>query len=231
MIDRREARGLADEEDTPNAPASPVCYAGELDAEALRPLSPEQQARQVAEWRRSERARLIALRLARPAAERTAIAAGVAQELDRLVAPGPDTLVSLYWPFRGELDLRGWMRGFVARGGRVALPVVVAKGQPLIFRAWRPGIPMAHGVWKIPIPAEGPAVMPSVVIAPLVGHDPACYRLGYGGGFFDRTLAAMEKAPLKIGVGDGSGAIASIFPQAHDIPMDVIVTEAGAQRR
>src|SRR3546814_1596049 len=72
------------------------------------------------------------------------------------------------------------MRGFIARGGRVALPIVVAKGQPLVFREWRPGIKMAHGVWKIPIPAEGPEVMPSVVIAPLVGHDPACYRLGYG---------------------------------------------------
>ncbi|MGF1631258.1 MAG: 5-formyltetrahydrofolate cyclo-ligase [Kiloniellaceae bacterium] len=220
---------MADEDETPNQPASPTCYAGELDAETLRPLSAEEQARQVAGWRRAERARLIALRLARPAAERDAIAAGVAQELDRLVEPRDDAFVSLYWPFRGELDLRGWMRGFVARGGRVTLPVVVAKGQPLIFREWRRGIRMTHGVWKIPIPAEGPEVVPSVVIAPLVGHDPQCYRLGYGGGFFDRTLAAHPGTPLKIGVGDGSGAIASIYPQAHDIPMDVIVTEAGQQ--
>jgi len=220
---------LAEEDESANVPASPVCYAGELDAEALRPLSPEAQARQVAQWRRQERERLIALRQARPAAERAAAAARVAQELDRLIAPDKDAFVSLYWPFRGELDLRGWMRGFVARGGRVALPVVVAKGQPLVFREWRPGIKMAHGVWKIPIPAEGPEVTPSVVIAPLVGHDPACYRLGYGGGFFDRTLAGFAEPPLKIGVGDGSGAIASIFPQPHDIPMDVIVTEAGRQ--
>jgi 5,10-methenyltetrahydrofolate synthetase len=220
---------LAQDEESTNPPASPTCYAGELDAEALRPLSAEEQARQVAGWRRQERARLIALRLARPAAEREAIAAKVAQELDGLITPAPDTLVSLYWPFRGELDLRGWMRGHVARGGRVALPVVVAKGQPLIFREWHPGIRMAHGVWKIPIPAEGPEVVPQVVIAPLVGHDPACYRLGYGGGFFDRTLASLAEAPLKIGVGDGSGAIASIFPQPYDIPMDVILTEAGRQ--
>ncbi len=217
--------------ETSNEPASPVCYAGDLDAESLRPLSAAEQARQVARWRIEERARLIALRLARPAAERQAIAAQVAVELDRLIAPDPDDLVSLYWPFRGELDLRGWMRGFVKRGGRVALPVVVAKAQPLVFREWRPGIRMTHGVWKIPIPAEGPEVTPGVVIAPLVGHDPAGYRLGYGGGFFDRTLAAHPGKPLVIGVGDGSGAIASIFPQTHDIPMDVIITEAGVQRR
>ena len=227
---------MAEEDDSANTPASPTCYAGELDADALRPLTPEEQARQVAQWRRQERDRLIALRQARPAAEREAAAARVAEELDRLIAPDADAFVSLYWPFRGELDLRGWMRGFVARGGRVALPVVVAKGQPLVFREWRPGTKMAHGVWKIPIPAEGPEVTPRVVIAPLVGHDPQCYRLGYGGGFFDRTLekliaAAPDRPPLKIGVGDGSGAIASIFPQAHDIPMDVILTEAGRYDR
>jgi len=214
-----------------NAPASPVCYAEELEG-----LTPAEQARQVAQWRKQERERLIALRLARPAEERTAIAQQVAAELDRLVAPHGDAFVSLYWPFRGELDLRGWMRARVASGGRVALPVVVAKGQPLVFREWTPGCKMTHGVWKIPIPAEGPEVIPGVVIAPLVGHDPACYRLGYGGGFFDRTLeklraAAPEHPPLAIGVGDGSGAIASIFPQAHDIPMDVILTEAGRQDR
>jgi 5,10-methenyltetrahydrofolate synthetase len=214
-----------------NKQASPVCYAEELDSDSLRPLSAEAQARQVAQWRREERARLIARRLARPAAERRAIGAQVAGELDELFTPDPKHLVSLYWPFRGELDLRDWMRGFIARGGRVALPVVIAKAQPLVFREWRPGIQMTHGVWNIPIPAEGPEVTPGVVIAPLVGHDPGCYRLGYGGGFFDRTLAAHPGKPLVIGVGDGSGAIASIFPQAYDIPMDVIVTEVGVQRR
>lgn len=216
-------------DDPQNEPASPTCYARELDDAGLAPLSAEEKARRIAQWRREERERLIALRLARPAEERRDIAEGVAAALDRLVDPA--ALVSLYWPFRGELDLRPWMRGFVARGGRVALPVVVAKGEPLVFREWRPGIKMTHGVWKIPIPAEGPEVVPEVVIAPLVGHDPQCFRLGYGGGFFDRTLAAMTAAPLKIGVGDGSGAIASIYPQAHDIPMDVILTESGRQDR
>jgi len=214
-----------------NQPASPVCYAGELDADWLRPLSPEEQARQIAQWRRQERERLIALRLESSAETRRAIAEKVAQELDGLTAPDAERIVSLYWPFRGELDLRGWMRAFVARGGRVALPVVVAKGEALVFREWRPGIRMTHGVWNIPIPAEGPEVRPSVVIAPLVGYDPQCYRLGYGGGFFDRTLAGFAEKPLAIGVGASCGAIASIYPQPHDVPMNIIITEAGCRRR
>jgi 5,10-methenyltetrahydrofolate synthetase len=217
--------------DDVNEPASPTCFAGELDAEALRPLSKAEQARRIAQWRRRERERLIALRLARPAEERQTVAAAVARELDGLIEADSQTIVSLYWPFRGELDLRDWMRSFVARGGRVALPVVVAKGQPLIFREWTPGARLAQGVWNIPIPADGAEVVPSVVIAPLVGHDPGCYRLGYGGGFFDRTLAAMAGPRLVIGVGDGSGAIASIYPQAYDIPMDIIVTGNGRQAR
>lgn len=218
-------------EDSERDLASPVCYAEKLDADGLRLLSQDEQARQVALWRGEERKRLIALRRARPVAERAAIARKVAEQLDALIAPEPECIVSLYWPFRGEPDLRGWMRGFVTHGGRVALPIVVDKDAPLIFREWRPGVRMTHGVWKIPIPAEGPAVFPTVVVAPLVGHDAQCYRLGYGGGFFDRTLAALEPRPLAIGVGEAGGAIASIFPQQHDVPMDMIVTETGVVKR
>jgi 5,10-methenyltetrahydrofolate synthetase len=110
------------------------------------------------------------------------------------------------------------------RGIRVALPTVVAKARPLIFREWHPGARLKSGVWNIPIPAEGAEVIPTVVIAPLVGFDPDAYRLGYGGGFFDRTLAALSPRPLAIGVGHPVGAIPTIYPQSHDIPMDWIVT-------
>jgi 5,10-methenyltetrahydrofolate synthetase len=212
------------EEDRENEPASPVCYADDLDTDAQRPLSAEEKAQQIARWRKTERERLITLRLARPKEELEAAAVSVARRLDDILDSAPKGFVSLYWPFRGELDLRPWMRALVKRGGRVALPVVVAKGQALVFREWTPGCRMTQGVWKIPIPAEGPEVIPSVVIAPLVGHDPQCYRLGYGGGFFDRTLAAITPKALAIGVGDGSGAIASIYPQVYDIPMDIILT-------
>lgn len=85
---------------------------------------------------------------------------------------------------------------------------------------------MARGLWKIPYPAEGAEVLPSVVIAPLVGFDKNGFRLGYGGGFFDRTLAGFDARPLVIGVGYPGASIPTIFPQPHDIPMDWIVTGA-----
>jgi 5-formyltetrahydrofolate cyclo-ligase len=118
------------------------------------------------------------------------------------------------------------MTSINARGGRTALPIVVEKGQPLIFRAYVPGDRLEKGVWNIPIPAEGDPVLPDIVISPIVGIDPRNYRLGYGGGFFDRTLAAMPFKPLVIGVGYEHQRIATIYPQPHDIPMDRIVTEA-----
>ena len=98
--------------------------------------------------------------------------------------------------------------------------MVIEKGRPLQFRAYRPGDRLEKGVWNIPIPAEGTAVVPDVVLAPVVGFDPHNYRLGYGGGFFDRTLAALPSRPLVIGLGYASQAIATIYPQPHDIAMD-----------
>ncbi len=102
--------------------------------------------------------------------------------------------------------------------------MVVEKGQPLIFREWVPGARLTRGVWNIPIPADGAEVIPTVLISPFVGFDPQRYRLGYGGGFFDRTLAALKTPRTVIGVGHPSGALPTIHPQAHDIPMDIIVT-------
>ncbi|MEP9388242.1 5-formyltetrahydrofolate cyclo-ligase [Mesorhizobium sp. KR9-304] len=181
---------------------------------------------EIARWRKTERERLIAARLAVPAEARAAMSARIATQLDAIVADVSGRIVSLYWPFRGEPDLRPWLASLAARGGTPALPVVVEKAQPLIFRAYRPGDRLEKGVWNIPIPAEGDPVMPDIVIAPLVGVDPRNYRLGYGGGFFDRTLAALPQKPLVIGVGYETQRIPTIHPQPHDIPMDRIVTEA-----
>ena len=112
------------------------------------------------------------------------------------------------------------------RGARIVLPVAIALGQPLVFREWRPNTRMARGLWKIPYPADGAEIMPTVVIAPLVGFDKECFRLGYGGGFFDRTLAGLAASPQVIGVGYPGALIPTIFPQPHDIPMDWILTGA-----
>ncbi len=151
-------------------------------------------------------------------------AAAIGRVLDDLIGMSPRAVVSLYWPLRGEPDLRPWMSAAHAKGVRVALPVVVAKGQPLVFREWRSGARLERGVWNIPFPADGAEVVPTVVIAPLVGFDPGCFRLGYGGGFFDRTLASLPVKPLAIGVGHPGCRIATIYPQPHDLPMDWIVT-------
>jgi 5,10-methenyltetrahydrofolate synthetase len=180
---------------------------------------------EVAAWRKEERARLIEARLATSAEKRAEMAASIVKGLDAAIGDMNGRLVSLYWPFRGEPDLRGWMTSIIERGGAVALPVVVEKGHPLVFRAYKPGDKLEKGVWNIPIPAEGDSVIPNVVISPIVGFDAQNYRLGYGGGFFDRTLAAMPKKALVIGIGYEIGRIPTIHPQAHDIPMDRIVTE------
>src|SRR5690606_2765229 len=129
------------------------------------------------------------------------------------------------WPIKGEIDVRS----LIADDSRTSLPDVVAERAPLGFWKWRPGMRPGSGVWDIPIPAERNVVHPSVLLVPLVGFDSAGYRLGYGGGYYDRTLAAMSPKPIAIGVGFEIGRLATIHPQLHDIPMDAIATEAGVQ--
>ena len=211
--------------------ASPPCFLHELQPE----YQPERQDKkaadvpatwpEIARWRKAERARLLENRLSILPDERKALSERIAAKLDTVIGDVEGRLVSLYWPFRGEPDLRGWMAAIIQRGGWIALPVVIRKGWPLEFRAWRPGEPLQRGLWNILVPSHGPAVWPSVVIAPLVGFDQSKYRLGYGGGFFDRTLAVMPRKPLVIGVGFAESRVATIHPQPHDIPMDTIVTE------
>ncbi|MGB6308889.1 MAG: 5-formyltetrahydrofolate cyclo-ligase [Steroidobacteraceae bacterium] len=187
--------------------------------------------RDVARWRKAERERLLALRLGLSVQHRTELAQSMGENLQELIGGGPGIIVSVYWPIRAEPDLRPWMRAASARGIRIALPIALAVGQPLVFREWRPDAPMTRGLWNIPYPAEGPHITPQVLVAPLVGFDAACYRLGYGGGFFDRTLASIGGNPMVIGVGFPETSIPTIFPQAHDIPMSWIVTGAEAPRR
>ncbi len=181
-------------------------------------------------WRRGERERLIALRQALPADQRRRWAASIDAGLRALIAELPGVL-GVYWPFRAEFDPRPLIDWAVAAGRGVALPVVVDKKGPLEYRAWRPGEKLVDGVWNIPVPEKRVAVTPRVVLAPLVGFDRASYRLGYGGGYFDRTLAALSPRPLAIGVGFDMQLLETIHPQPFDMPMDLIVTETGTRRR
>ncbi|WP_119299510.1 5-formyltetrahydrofolate cyclo-ligase [Dongia deserti] len=177
-------------------------------------------------WRKEQRAQLIPARVAIPDATRDAWTRRIIASLEPIVmaAEGP---VSFYWPFRGEPNLRPLMRRMIAAGKHVALPVVVQQRQPLEFRPWTPGCTMELGVWNIPIPDTKERVTPRLLVAPVVGFDPQHYRLGYGGAFYDRTLAALHGPRTVIGVGFDAQAIDTIHPLPHDIPMDRIVTESG----
>lgn len=210
------------EDEDPAQYASPPCFMHELDPEYRQRLTDWTDVRR---WRKAERERLIAARLAVSADTRAAMSNRIAAGLDALIGDIAGRMVSLYWPFRGEPDLRAWMASVNERGGRTALPVVIEQGQPLVFRPYKPGDRLEKDVWNIPIPAEGDPVLPDIVISPIVGIDPGKYRLGYGGGFFDRTLAAMPFRPLVIGVGYELQRIPTIYPQPHDIPMSEVVTE------
>lgn len=205
--------------------SSPACFLHEAEAapgEPVPPQDPAEAQEDVRLWRKAKREALIALRLALPPETRTTASADITGQLQALLATHPQCL-GFYWPFRGEYDPRPLVRTLHEKGIKLALPVVVAKAQPLIFRPWWPGIKMAHGVWQISIPAEGDPVEPDTLLVPLVGFDADRYRLGYGGGFYDRTIAAMTHRPRAIGIGFQCGRLRTIHPQPYDIPMDEIV--------
>ena len=192
-----------------------------------RSLALPHSADEVPAWRKSERARLIARREALALDERRAADAHIT-ELLVLGFPLLGSLtIGFYWPFKGEVDPRIAVRRFRARGARGALPVVLEKGAPLQFREWAPGCVTRSGVFGLPVPTDGAVVVPDVVLAPPVGFGTRGYRLGYGGGFFDRTLAALSPQPLAIGLAREVSRIDTIYPQPHDVPMDFIVTENG----
>jgi 5-formyltetrahydrofolate cyclo-ligase len=182
-------------------------------------------------WRRAERQRLLALRTSTSPAERRAWGDEIGARLHSVLIERPGVTLGVYWPFKAEFDPRPLVGRLIAEGFAAALPVVIDKNGPLEYRLWRPGDPLVDGVWDIPIPERREIVRPQAVLAPLVGFDHDCYRLGYGGGYFDRTLAAFVPRPLAIGVGFELSQLETIYPQDFDIPMDWIVTETGVRRR
>lgn len=180
----------------------------------------------VVTWRRQQRATLLAMRQAMPPEERQLAARIVAAKLDALVATRRFATVGLYWPIKHEINLLPWADALAQRDNVVlCLPVVVTRKAPLEYWRWTKGEALSRGIWDIPIPARRDEVAPDLILAPLVGFDRANYRLGYGGGYFDRTLASLQRRPAVIGIGHDFGALETIFPQPHDIPMDAVVTE------
>jgi 5-formyltetrahydrofolate cyclo-ligase len=182
---------------------------------------------EIRSWRKQIRAELIAQRVALDSTLRHEINLAIGAHIEAGFALLAGMTVGFCWPFQGEFDARFAIRHFRDRGAAAALPVVIAKATPLQFRAWWPGAPMTTGVYDIPIPDGTPLVVPDAAIVPMNGFDAHGYRLGYGGGYFDRTLAATVPPPLAIGVSFEFARLATIHPQPHDIAMDFVVTEAG----
>lgn len=211
--------------------SSPPCYAAEIAPDYFDPLAVDsQQAHDVARWRRAERTRLREMRKAQNATERKGIAEALISGVREALLKQPVRIVSFYWPIHDEPDLRPLMEELCTRGVDIALPLVETKSAPLVFRRWTPKTRLVRGIWNILVPPpDVPLITPDALIAPLVGWDSDGYRLGYGGGYFDRSLAALPNHPFAIGVGVQAAQLATIFPQPHDIAFDLILTEHGPQ--
>jgi 5-formyltetrahydrofolate cyclo-ligase len=182
-------------------------------------------------WRKQLRAELLARREAVAPHDHLAWNEAITALLVEGFPMLEGSVIGCYWPFRGEFDPRFAIRHFRRSGARAALPQVVRKRAPLHFREWWPGVALdTSGVFGLPVPVGTDEVTPGALLIPPVGFDAHGYRLGYGGGYFDRTLAALSPQPLKIGVGFELSRIPTIRPQAHDVPMDYIVTQAGIHR-
>lgn len=213
--------------------ASPPCMAHEIDPAyaGLAPPDP-QQIRDVARWRKAEREVRLAARRQSSAGEHSARSAQIVEHLlaflEREFDGGAGHVLSAYWPIKGEPNLRQALVRLHEAGVTVALPIVETKAAPLVFRVWTPETKMVRGDWNIPVPpADAPRVVPTIALAPLVGWDGDGYRLGYGGGYFDRTLANLDPMPFSIGIGYASARIATIYPQTWDVRLSAILTEDG----
>ena len=137
-------------------------------------------------------------------------------------------IVSAFFPYKSEIDTRPLLGKLAGEGWSTCLPIVIALGEPLIFRRWLPGEPTVPGVWGIPRPTDdAPLLEPDVLLVPLMAFDRQGYRLGYGGGFYDRTLEQLRarKTITAIGVAYAAQEIDAVPRGPHDQPLDYVMTE------
>ncbi len=182
-------------------------------------------------WRKAERERLIAARTSVAPSQLDSWRRRMDITLERSFPGLARCRLAFCWPIKGEYDARHLARTLRSRGALTCLPVVVKPKSPLIFREWHPGVAMVVGPLDIPYPENSAEIVPEAVLLPMNGWDMQGYRLGYGAGFFDRTLASLEKRPLTIGVTYEMARLDTIHPQEWDIPLDYVVTERGVYRR
>lgn len=147
----------------------------------------------------------------------------------------PDTVIGAYWPIKGEFDplpaLHRWKEDGELldqpQPRRIGLPVVNKADMTMTFHAWYPGCPMEEDAYGIPKPKDTEVIVPTLLFAPCVGYGPGGYRLGYGGGFYDRMLANLDPKPFVVGLGYGVGFVGELEPEPHDVPLDAILNDYG----
>lgn len=174
------------------------------------------------------RQRLLAVRERMDAEQRGAADAAISQHVSATIAHRYDDTFGVYWPIRNEPNLHGLYLQLANQGIRLALPVIVNRTGPLLFADWTPGEKLDIDRWGICTPTQKRMVTPTALLVPCVGVDQAGFRLGYGGGFYDRTLASIPR-PMTIGI--AYAETVTPFPHdEHDVPMDIVITQNQAGR-
>ncbi|MGC3987845.1 MAG: 5-formyltetrahydrofolate cyclo-ligase [Pseudorhodoferax sp.] len=193
----------------------------------------EKSAEDKARERKALRAALLEARLALP--DRMERARALQQVMRIWLVGRTDTVIGAYWPIKGEFDplpaLHRWKEDGELQGEatrkRIGLPVVDKVHKTLTFHAWYPGCPMEEDAYGIPKPKGTEVVVPTLLFVPCVGYAAGGYRLGYGGGFYDRTLATLQPKPMTVGLGFGTGFLDDFEPEPHDVPLDAILNDHG----
>ena len=171
-----------------------------------------------------------AARAALPPGSRAEAAQSVARHFFDSIALQPQNVVAAYWRIRDELDCQPILVRLMDNNQTVVLPVVLGPDQPLEMRVWEQGASLYEAGFGTLAPSElAPQAEPDVVLMPLLGFDRRGTRLGYGGGYYDRTLAHMMKSPKLIGLAFAAQELDSIPRDSHDVPLDAVITEAGVR--
>jgi 5-formyltetrahydrofolate cyclo-ligase len=182
--------------------------------------------------KRAMRAEMTARRRGHAGDQRAAALAGRDRFAAAMEVPSR-AIVSGYWPLADEFDPRPILELLHEGGCTIGLPVVLGRGRPLLFRRWLPGMMLVPGSFKVMTPPpESPEVAPDLVLAPMLAFDALGFRLGYGGGFYDRTLAALRErgGVIAVGVAFALQEVPAVPRDATDQPLDWIVTEQAATK-
>ena len=186
----------------------------------LPPLEPSRDKKTLRRQLQAERQSLL---------DRHERAMHLQQVLRVFLATRQDRAIGAYWPIKGEFDalpaLFRWSEAFETH--RIGLPVIDRETGELRFHTWFPGCEMEDDQFGIPKPRNTPAFAPELLLVPCVGYGPAGVRLGYGGGFYDRTLARLQPRPVTVGLAYSHGFVPWLQAEPHDVPLDAVLNEDG----